>query len=114
MIEAYDGSFKGKPSNVMKNVHKFLQKISMKKVCANKIVINSETDFDMLKTSQLKRWLLEQKVSVKGLLDKSAYVEKVQEVLANMSEEEVMEEDSDEEEEDIMDPGGANDEDFDL
>ena len=114
MIEWYDGDFKGKPSKVMKNVHKYLQKISMKKICANKIVINSETDFDMLKTSQLKRWLLEQKVSIKGLLDKSDYVEKVKEILADMSEEEVDEDDSDEEEEDIMDPGGANDEDFDL
>ena len=45
-IEHYEGSFKGKPAKVMKDVHNFPSKISLKKVCANKIVINYDTDFD--------------------------------------------------------------------
>ena len=114
-LDWYEGSFKGKPAKVMKEVHKYLQKVSLKKVCANKLVINSDSDFDMLKTSQIKRWLLEHKVSVRGLLEKEDYVRKVRETLGNMSEEEEEEEEEDSDEEgDIMDPGGASDEDFDL
>ena len=114
-LDWYEGSFKGKPAKVMKEVHKYLQKVSIKKVCANKIVINSDSDFDLLKTAQLKRWLLEHKVSVRGLLEKEDYVNKVKETLGNMSEEEEEEEEEESEgEEDIMDPGGADDSDFDL